>query len=164
MNIPVQPAPSVASVTGAVNPHFGQIGGTEAINRLVDRFYAQMDSLPEAAEIRAMHPADMGPVKRVLAQFLTEWMGGPQLYSTERGHPRLRRKHLAFPIGPAQRDAWMACMQAALQETVADGELRRQLMGAFQKTADFIRNDTAHAHPHHGHPEHPHSAVGPYHP
>ncbi|MES2877904.1 MAG: group II truncated hemoglobin [Pseudomonadota bacterium] len=146
MNKPVQPAPSVASVSGTANPHFERIGGVEAITRLVDRFYFHMDTLPQAAGIRKMHPADMGPIKRVLVNYLTEWTGGPQAYSVERGHPRLRRKHMDFPIGPAERDAWMACMRLALDEAVPDAALKTQLEQAFMKTADFIRNDAAHPH------------------
>ncbi len=150
MNKSLQPAPSVASVTGPGNPHFSQIGGTGPLKQLVDRFYFHMDTRPDAAGIRAMHPADLGPVKRVLLNFLIEWTGGPQAYSQERGHPRLRRKHLGFVIGSAERDAWMACMQAALDEVVPDAALKAQLTQAFLKTADFIRNDAGTTHQHHG--------------
>lgn len=142
-------APSVSSAAAAVNPHFERIGGEEAIGRLVERFYHHMCTLPAASGIRAMHPPDLGPVKRVLTDYLVEWMGGPQRYSVERGHPRLRRKHQAFPIGPAERDAWMDCMRAALQEVVTDAVLARQLEQAFFKTADFIRNDQGNHHEHH---------------
>lgn len=142
-------APSIASASAPRNPHFERIGGSEAIVRLVARFYHHMDTLPEAAGIRAMHPADLGPVQRVLANFLIEWMGGPQLYSAERGHPRLRRKHMGFPIGEAERDAWMLCMRTALHELVSDPTLASQLEQAFFKTADFLRNDKDHHHDHH---------------
>jgi hemoglobin len=142
-------APSVASTTEARNPHFVRIGGLEPIERLVDRFYFHMDTLPEASGIRAMHPPNLAPVKRVLTHFLTEWMGGPQAYSIERGHPRLRRKHMTFSIGPAERDAWMQCMRLALAEVVPDTALQTQLAEAFFKTADFIRNDQGHNHDHH---------------
>lgn len=146
MNKPVQPAPLVAAVTGAANPHFDRLGGTETITRLVDRFYFHMDTLPEAAGIRVMHPADLSPIKQVLVLYLTEWMGGPKQYSQERGHPRLRFKHSAFAIGPAERDAWMACMRLALEEAVPDATLKAQLEQSFMKIADFIRNDQGHLH------------------
>ncbi|WP_341674829.1 group II truncated hemoglobin [Niveibacterium sp. SC-1] len=142
------PAPSIASVPSG-NPHFALLGGVEAITRLVERFYLHMDTLPEAAAIRAMHPANLGPVKEVLVRFLSEWMGGPPRYSTERGHPRLRQRHLPFPIGVAERDAWMLCMRLALQDIVSDAALAHQLENAFFKTADFIRNDKDHHHEHH---------------
>lgn len=144
-------APSVASAPAA-NPHFGRLGGEVVVAQLVERFYAYMDSLPQAAAIRAMHPPDLAPVKQVLRRYLTEWLGGPALYSAERGHPRLRRKHLPFAIGNAERDAWMECMTRALADVCSDAELRQQLTQAFFKTADFLRNDSgaaAHAE-HHG--------------
>ncbi|MGK3999290.1 group II truncated hemoglobin [Sorangium sp. So ce1024] len=142
-------APSVQSVVTGDNPHFAAVGGAPAVARLVDRFYFHMDTLPEAAAIRALHPADLKPVKEVLERYLTEWLGGPALYSAERGHPRLRRRHLRFRIGAAERDAWMLCMRAALADVVSDPALRAQLDAAFYKVADFLRNDAEHAHRRH---------------
>jgi len=123
------------------NPHFELIGGELSISRLVDRFYFYMDSLPEASGIRAMHEPDLSHTKAVLVKFLTEWLGGPKLYSVERGHPRLRQKHITFHIGEAERDAWMLCMRHALEEVVLDAGVRQQITQAFFKTADFIRNN-----------------------
>ena len=110
------------------------------ITELVERFYHHMDSLPEARQIRALHPADLTSVKDVFARFLVEWMGGPAAYSSERGHPRLRRRHMPFPIADAERDAWMSCMRLALAEVVPSVELRTELEAAFYRTADFMRN------------------------
>lgn len=123
------------------NPHFDMIGGEAVIGQLVERFYFYMDTLPEAAGIRAMHEPDLSHTKAVLNKFLVEWLGGPKVYSAERGHPRLRQKHIAFPIGEAERDAWMRCMQRAMEDVVPDATLRQQMAQAFFKTADFIRND-----------------------
>ncbi|HET9934244.1 MAG TPA: group II truncated hemoglobin [Polyangiaceae bacterium] len=145
---PIGPAPSVQSTPSGENPHFAAIGA-EGVARLVERFYFHMDSLPDAAGIRALHPADLAPVREVLTRYLTEWLGGPPLYSTERGHPRLRRRHLRFRIGAAERDAWMLCMRAALGEVIGDAKLRAELDAAFFKVADFLRNDAEHVHVHH---------------
>lgn len=123
------------------NPHFGKIGGEEPIARLVERFYFYMDTLPEAAGIRAMHDPDLAHTKGVLNKFLVEWLGGPKVYSAERGHPRLRQKHITFKIGEAERDAWMLCMRRAMDDVVTDPELKAQMDQAFFKTADFIVND-----------------------
>lgn len=123
------------------NPHFEMIGGEEAIARLVERFYFYMDTLPEAAGIRAMHAPDLGLTKEVLVKFLTEWLGGPKAYSSERGHPRLRQKHITFPIGEAERDAWMLCMKHAMDDVTDNAKLKQEMEQAFFKTADFIRND-----------------------
>lgn len=122
------------------NPHYQQLGGEAAVRRLVDRFYALMDQLPEARAIRAMHPADLGASREKLFLFLSGWLGGPPLYTQHYGPPRLRQKHLPFPVDTAARDAWMACMNQALDEQVADAALREQLKASFFKTADFLRN------------------------
>jgi len=87
-----------------------------------------------------MHEADLASTKTVLVFYLTEWLGGPKEYSTRRGHPRLRMRHAPFSIGVAERDAWLECMLAALEETGAEADLRKQLMQAFFKTADWMRN------------------------
>lgn len=122
------------------NAHYLRIGGHDTIVRLVDAFYAAMDSRSDAAVIRAMHEADLSRTKAVLVNYLSEWMGGPRLYSPERGSPMLRRKHHPFDIDASARDAWMACMRQAMTEVVADAGLRAELDAAFYKIADFIRN------------------------
>jgi len=105
-----------------------------------------MDILPEAKAIRDMHADDLESVAGVLKRYLGEWMGGPKLYSQERGHPRLRMRHARFSIGPAERDAWMACMTGALEEVVDDDQLRVQLAQSFYKLADWVRNDDGNPH------------------
>src|SRR5579864_8910247 len=89
---------------------FELVGGQAAVDRIVDAFYRRMDTLPQAATIRAMHPANLSATSNLLKKYLSEWLGGPNLYSQERGHPRLRMRHLPFRIGVAERDAWMLCM------------------------------------------------------
>lgn len=121
--------------------HFEQIGGAAAVDRIVEAFYRRMDTLPEAQTIRAMHPPDLSGVKDVLKRYLGEWLGGPKLYSQERGHPRLRMRHMTFKIGVAERDAWLLCMQGALDEVIGSVRLRELLMQQFFKTADWMRND-----------------------
>jgi hemoglobin len=125
---------------------FERIGGAVIIDRLVESFYAKMDALPEAQIIRAMHAADLGPAKQVLKRYLCEWMGGPRLYSAEKGHPRLRQRHIRFPIGTAERDAWMLCMRSALDEIVVDRMARDEISGALAKLADWMRNQEGNPH------------------
>jgi hemoglobin len=127
-------------VTEPANPHFARIGGEGAVVRLVDAFYKRMEESPEAASIRAMHGPDLQEIKSILRLYLVEWLGGPRNYSAARGAPRLRARHLPFPIGPAERDAWMGCMRGALAEVVPDAELRAQLEAAFLRTANAIVN------------------------
>lgn len=120
--------------------HFDRLGGEPAVIRLVDAFYRLMDTRPDAQRIRAMHHPDLSSTKAVLVLYLCEWLGGDKRYSAQRGHPRLRMRHAAFAIGLAERDAWLACMYGALDETEVDPALRDELMQAFFKTADWMRN------------------------
>ncbi len=120
--------------------HFEAIGGAAAVVRLVDAFYRHMDSRPDTRGIRAMHAADLASTKAVLVLYLCEWLGGPKDYSAQRGHPRLRMRHGGFAIGVTERDVWLACMQAALQDVGATPALQSALMNAFFKTADWLRN------------------------
>jgi hemoglobin len=120
--------------------HYDLLGGEAAVRTLVDRFYDLMDSHPDAAAIRALHPQTLQGSRDKLFKFLSGWLGGPPLYVEEFGHPMLRARHLPFPIGNAERDAWMQCMRQALEEQVTDPLLRGQLLGSFQRTADHMRN------------------------
>ena len=120
---------------------YEQMGGETAVRHLVDRFYDLMEQLPEAAPIRALHPDDLSGSREKLFLFLSGWFGGPPLYEERYGHPRLRARHLPFPIGEAERDQWMMCMRQAMKDLKLDVALRRQLESAFFRTADHMRND-----------------------
>jgi hemoglobin len=128
------------------NSHFARLGGGLAVEQLVDAFYDHMSRLPEAQGIRAMHTRDLGHVKRVLSAYLTEWMGGPKVYSPQRGAPRLGRVHQPFAIGPHERDAWMRCMDLALAQCCPDETLRAELHAAFAKVAQHLTRHGVGAH------------------
>ena len=119
---------------------FETIGGEQAVRALVDRFYDLMDAAPEAAGLRALHPADLAESRNKLFWFLVGWSGGPPMYVERFGHPRLRARHLPFPIGESERDQWLWCMQQALQETITDEGARTQFSRNFMQLADFMRN------------------------
>jgi hemoglobin len=125
---------------------FERIGGALTIDRLVEGFYRRMDVLPDAKGIRAMHAANLEPTKNVLKRYLCEWMGGPKLYSAEKGHPRLRQRHMGFKIGELERDAWLLCMKGALEESVAEVEARQEIYGLLAKLADWMRNQAGNPH------------------
>lgn len=118
------------------------LGGTEPIRQIVEKFYDVMDSDPKAADIRAMHQADMTEVREKLFMFLVGWTGGPQLYIERYGHPMLRRRHLPFLIGESERDQWMYCMVRALHETGVAEPVIVRLAEALWDVADFMRNKT----------------------
>lgn len=119
---------------------FELIGGDAQVRALVDKFYDLMDSEPEYYVIRKLHPADLGGSRDKLHMFLSGWMGGPQLYVEKFGHPMLRARHLPFPIGIAERDAWLACMAQALRECAIEEKLAAFLLQQFTGTADWMRN------------------------
>ena len=119
---------------------YEQLGGESVVRELVERFYQEMDTLPGASAIRAMHPADLTRSKEKLFMFLSGWLGGPQLYVEQYGHPRLRARHLIVPIGKAERDQWLECMQRALDSIDMEPGLRQQLIDSFNRTADHMRN------------------------
>ena len=120
--------------------HFERIGGAEKIRALVHRFYQIMDELPESYGIRKLHAEDLQGSEDKLFKFLNGWMGGPQLYVQEYGHPMLRRRHLPFPISESERDQWLMCMDLALAEVVKESALRTELSAAFAKVGDHMRN------------------------
>jgi hemoglobin len=119
---------------------FDAIGGAPTVDALVERFYANMDLWADAQHIRALHPADLTRTRAVFKDYLSEWLGGPALYSPVHGHPRLRMRHMQAPIGAGERDAWLACMQEALDTTVADRTSRIQIYANMEKLADWMRN------------------------
>jgi hemoglobin len=124
---------------------YALMGGQETVDRLVDRFYDRMEALPEGAVVRAMHPGDLTAIRTLLKKYMGEWLGGPKRYTSERGHPMLRARHLPFPIGNAERDAWMLCMNGALDETVSHVEVREHVRAALANLAGWMRNLPAEA-------------------
>lgn len=119
---------------------YQRLGGEPAIRRLVSRFYELMDELPEAYAARKIHPQDLSHSGEKFVMFLSGWLGGPQLYVEKFGHPMLRRRHLPYPIGPQERDEWLMCMRLAMDETIADAELRSQLYRAMLPLAQHMLN------------------------
>lgn len=115
-------------------------GGEEGLRRLVARFYAIMDSAPEAAGIRAMHGADLGPVSNSLFEYLSGWLGGPPLYSDRTGTVCLSAPHKPFAIGEDERDQWLFCMRQAMIDVGLPEETRRLFDGPLFAIADFVRN------------------------
>jgi hemoglobin len=125
---------------------FDDIGGAPTVDQLVESFYRNMDTMEAAQGIRAMHALNLGPTKAILKLYLTEWLGGPKNYSDTRGHPRLRMRHARFSIGPAERDAWLLCMNAALAECIEDPAARAGIGRQLTNLADWMRNDPQNAH------------------
>lgn len=116
------------------------MGGKSAILNLVDRFYFYMDTLAEADGIRTMHAQSLSLAKDKLFKFLSGWLGGPDLFIQEFGHPMLRRRHFPFVIGPSERDQWMMCMKKAMAEVPMDKVLRASLLESLDQLATHMIN------------------------
>lgn len=111
--------------------------GPDAFFRLVDAFYAGIETNPV---LRPMYPSDLTASRRHLALFLIQYYGGPTTYSAERGHPRLRARHLGFAIDQAARDAWLGHMRAAVDTLDLPATAGTELMRYFEGAADFLIN------------------------
>ena len=116
------------------------MGSESKVHDLVTSFYDLMDEDPDFFGIRKLHPESLASSREKLFMFLTGWLGGPQLYVETFGHPRLRARHLPFPIGSPERDQWLACMSKAMQEVKVPEGLRIRLIDSFGNTADWMRN------------------------
>ena len=114
-------------------------GGEKGIRQLVESFYGVMDSLPAARRIRALHPADLQLSIDKLVCFLCGWMGGPKRYAERFGPIQIPRVHGHLPIGAAERDAWLLCMEQALAEQPFRDDLKRYLLEELFVPAERIR-------------------------
>ena len=117
-----------------------QLLGEQGIRELSNAFYDIMDTLPEAAGVRAMHAADLAPMKEKLAEYLIGWMGGPPLYAQKYGSVCMTEPHEPYHIGPEERDQWLLCMHRALQQIDASDELVEMLRIPLFRIADAVRN------------------------
>ncbi len=122
---------------------FDMLGGREVVLRMAERFYDIMDE--REPELARLHRLDAnGRVDREsrdrFGLFLVGWLGGPQDYMAQHGHPRLRMRHASVPVDAAMRDAWFRCMKAAMDETEMPEPVRAYLEARFFEVADFLRN------------------------
>jgi hemoglobin len=98
-----------------LHPHevFERVGGMDAFETLVDAFYTKVE---HDELLRPMYPEDLEPGKHHLAMFLAQYWGGGDVYSSQRGHPRLRMRHAAFPVTPEAALRWAELMAASIRE------------------------------------------------
>jgi len=129
------------TTTLAPTTPYEKLGGAPALQQLTRRFYDLMDELPEAWGIRQIHPENLAGSQQSLFEFLSGWLGGPQLFMEKRGHPRLRMRHAPYTIDSSARDQWMLCMRMALAEQVSDMPFREALTLAFEQMAQHLIND-----------------------
>ncbi|QSQ11643.1 group II truncated hemoglobin [Myxococcus landrumensis] len=122
---------------------YQRIGGDDAVMALAGAFYDAMDAhepaLAKLHELDEKGRVNQGTRER-FGLFLIGWLGGPQHYSAQHGHPRLRMRHAHVPVDLAMRDAWLRAMGRALDGRGVTGGLRRFLDERFAQVADFLRN------------------------
>jgi len=119
---------------------FDEIGGYSKIKELVDQFYDLMELDSQFAELRKVHPIQLDSSREKLTMFLSGWTGGPNLYIEKYGHPKLRARHLPYPINLEMRDQWLRCMGQAMINLQMPELLWEKLLKAFFDTADWMRN------------------------
>jgi len=117
---------------------YDAVGGEQTFRDLVHRFYAGVATDPV---LRALYPEDdLGPAEDRLRMFLVQYWGGPSTYSEQRGHPRLRMRHVPFAVNAAARDAWLGHMRAALESLDLHPAYTQRLWDYFTTAADSLRN------------------------
>ena len=127
------PSPAQPTIT-----FYEAVGGEETFRRLVARFY---EGVAKDPILRPLYPEeDLAGAEERLRLFLIQYWGGPHTYSEQRGHPRLRMRHMPFAIGPAERDAWLRHMHDAVESLNLEPELSQILWGYMVTAANTLQN------------------------
>jgi hemoglobin len=123
----------------AAEPTFFElIGGHETFRRLVSEFYRGVATDPV---LRPLYPGeDLSGAQQRLTMFLEQYWGGPRTYSDQRGHPRLRMRHVPFAIGETERLAWLAQMRRALDSLDLPAEHAGTLWQYLETAAFSLQN------------------------
>ncbi len=111
--------------------------GEDQIRMLTRFFYEEVAHNPT---LRDLYPEDLAPAERRLFLFLIQVFGGPQTYSEERGHPRLRMRHFDWQIDAAMRDHWMNAMLTALDRLAPDPNTKELMLVYFIKVSNHMIN------------------------
>jgi hemoglobin len=114
-----------------------EVIGEEKLHRLVDAFYSRVSQHPDLTPI---FPTGFTEIARKQKQFLTQYLGGPQEYTNEHGHPMMRARHLPFEITPKRAKAWLTCMSLAMDEVELSGPIRDEFYSRLILTAQHMIN------------------------
>jgi hemoglobin len=138
----MSPSAQAAPQRPPVKTPFALIGGEPEVRRLVEAFYDAMEQRPVYAELRAIHAPDLTPMRARLADYLTQWMGGPRVYAERHpGRGCIVSAHGPFPIDGRMADQWLACMREAFEAAAVAPEVRAMLDPAFTAMCQGLRND-----------------------
>jgi len=124
---------------GQQDTSYQHAGGEEGLQQLCRRFYEVMNEDKQAEGIRAMHHDDLEPMVDRLCAFLCGWLGGPRLYNERYGSIAIPRYHQKFSIGPEERDAWLYCMQIAVDEQDWRADFKTYIMKELAVPAERCR-------------------------
>ncbi len=135
----------MAGVTGESLPSsfYERVGGQPFFDALTRRFYQGVAADPVLRPLYPDGDEALEESRLHLELFLIQYWGGPATYSDTRGHPRLRMRHAPFPIGPAQRDAWIRHMRDAVGEAELPALEEIQLLGYLTTSAEHLMNQPA---------------------
>lgn len=119
---------------------YSRLGGQQAVRQLVETFYDIVETSADGKPLMTLHLQGNGLAHARHAQFefLSGFLGGPQLYFEHHHHANLKRIHEHLPIGLVERDAWLQCMDAALFQTDTEEELHKKLMDVFNRVAHSL--------------------------
>lgn len=126
-------------VYGQGDASFQAAGGQQGLRKLVDAFYDQMEILEQARVIREMHAQDLSVSRDKLALFLCGWLGGPKLYREKYGAIGIPKAHSHLAIGTAERDAWLLCMEKAIDLQPYAEDFKRYLLEQLAVPAERSR-------------------------
>ena len=124
---------------GVDDSSYRAAGELAGLTKLVDSFYDYMEELPEAKVIRSMHRDDLSDSRKKLAYFLSGWLGGPRLYSEHFGSISIPMAHRHLSVGYAERDAWILCMEKAVEQQAYDASFKIYLIKQLKVPAERIR-------------------------
>lgn len=116
---------------------FEAIGGQSSVDKIVSSLYKHIG---KNEKLLPIFPADLEESARKQRLFLTQFFGGPPLYFEDRGHPMLRRRHMDFEITHERKEAWLACMNKALQEAEIEEPYRSAIFQRLTMTAEHMVN------------------------
>ncbi|MGX9133427.1 globin domain-containing protein [Rummeliibacillus sp. JY-2-4R] len=111
--------------------------GKEKLYKMIDIFYSKVAKNPK---LKPIFPDDLSETARKQKQFQTQYLGGPNLYTEEHGHPMLRARHIPFKITPERAQAWLECMSEAMDEVGLEGKLREVYYQRLVLTAHHMIN------------------------
>ncbi len=111
--------------------------GPERLQAIVDKFY---DLAFSNEIIGDLFQTDKNIIREKQLQFLTQFLGGPQIYTENHGHPRMRMRHLPHAITEEAKNEWLRCMHTAINDVIEDKTLADALYACFPKLAAHMVN------------------------